>query len=65
MFEFVVGGHFLVVNGERARLNATFIFLGGMGTKLPGEHVQDSLTHPSAFGERGECEVVRIDFSET
>lgn len=65
MFEFVVGGHFLVVNGERASLNATFIFLSGMGTKFSSEHVQDSLTDPSAFSERGECEIVRIDFSET
>lgn len=65
MFESVVGRHFLVVDGERARLDAAFIFLRGVSSELPGEHVQDLLADPSALRERGEREVVRVHFSES
>lgn len=64
MFEFVVGGHFLVVNCERASLYTTFIFLGGMGTKFPREHVQDPLPYPPTLRERCEREVVWIHLSQ-
>lgn len=44
--------------------HCTYVFLGGMSPKLPGEHVEDLLADPTAFGERGEGEVIRIDLPQ-
>lgn len=65
MFEFIIRGHFFVVNCQSTRLNTPFVLFCRMCSKLSGEDIQDPLTHPPSFGESGECEVVRIDFSET
>lgn len=43
----------------------THVFLGGMRSEFSGKHVQYVLIYPSAFGERGEREIIRIDFSQT
>lgn len=64
VFEFVVDVHLLVVDGEGAALDAPLIFLGGVRSELPREHVQDLLADPAALGERGEGEVVRVDFPQ-
>lgn len=36
-----------------------------MRSEFSGKHVQYVLVYPSAFGERGEREIIRIDFSQT
>jgi hypothetical protein len=41
----------------------SYIFLDGVGTELPGKDIQDLLSNPTAFGECGESEIVRIYFS--
>ena len=43
----------------------TYVFGDGMSSKLPGEHIENLLTHPAAFGERSKREVVRIHFPQT
>ena len=40
----------------------TYIFFSWMSSKLSGKDVQNSFTHPSAFGKRRESKVVRVDF---
>ena len=42
----------------------TYVFFGGMGSELSGEDIQDPLPDPSALGEGGEGEVVRVNFAE-
>lgn len=64
MLKPVVRGHFLVVDRQCSGVNAAFVLLGRMSSELTGEHVQDFLAHPSAFGEGGEGEVVRVDFAQ-
>ena len=36
-----------------------------MGSELPGKDVEDLFSNPTAFGERRESKVVRVDFAET
>lgn len=43
----------------------TYVFLGWMSSELSGEDVQYVLIHPSALGECGEREIVRVNFSQT
>lgn len=65
MFQFVVRGHFFVINRQGTSLNTSLVLFCWMRPKLSGEDVQDSLTHPPSFGESGEGKVVGVDFSET
>jgi len=43
----------------------THVFFSRMRSELPGEHVQYILIYPSALGERSECKIVWVNFSQT
>lgn len=64
MFQLVIYWHFLVVDGERSRLDTALVLLSWMGTELARKHIENLFAHPTTFGERGESEVVRVHFSE-
>ena len=44
---------------------STYVFFHRMSTKFFTENLKNLLTHPSTFGESGEGEVVRVDFTQT
>ena len=50
--------------GESAA-EQTYVFFHRMSTKFFAESLKNLLTHPSTFGESGEGEVVRVDFTQT
>ena len=49
VLEPVVDSDLLVVNGQRARVDAPLVFLRRVRTELPRKDIQDLLAHPTAL----------------
>lgn len=64
MLQPVVGIYSLVVDGEGTSSDAPLVLSCRVRSELSREHVEYLLSDPSAFRERGECEVVGVYFPE-
>ena len=49
VLEPVVDADLLVVDGQRAGVDAPLVFLGGVRPELPGKDIQDLLSDPTAL----------------
>lgn len=64
MLQSVVRVDSFIVDSEGASPDAPLVLCCGVSPEFSGEDVQYLLPDPPSFGERGKCEVVRVDFSE-
>lgn len=64
MFESVVRVYSVIVDSKSASSDAPLILSSRMCSELSREDIEDLLSHPPAFGECCECEVVGVYFPE-